>query len=112
MAEVQIPAKEIGHIQLNQNVLLKIHSYDYARYGGVHSTLVTIAPISSQAESGELFYRGHAIIPGRLLESPMGSQPILPGMSLEAEIKTGTKTLAEYLLKPIVSSAREAMRER
>jgi multidrug efflux pump subunit AcrA (membrane-fusion protein) len=112
MAEVQIPAKEIGHIQLNQNVLLKIHSYDYARYGGIHSTLVSIAPISSQASSGDLFYRGHAVIPGRLLESPLGQQPILPGMSIEAEIKTGTKTLAEYLLKPIVSSAREAMRER
>ncbi len=112
MAEVQIPAKEIGHIQLNQNVLLKIHSYDYARYGGIHSSLVAIAPISSQAHTGDLFYRAHAVIPGRLLESPLGRQPILPGMSIEAEIKTGTKTLAEYLLKPIVSSAREAMRER
>lgn len=112
MAEVQIPAKEIGHIQLQQNVLLKIHSYDYARYGGIHTTLMSIAPISSQSNSGDLFYRAHAVIPGRLLESPLGHQPILPGMSIEAEIKTGTKTLAEYLLKPIVSSAREAMRER
>jgi hypothetical protein len=31
-----------GHIQLNQNVLLKIHSYDCTRYGGIHSTLAFI----------------------------------------------------------------------
>jgi membrane fusion protein, adhesin transport system len=34
------------------------------------------------------------------------------GMSLDADIITGQKTIMEYLLKPIYASTREAMQER
>jgi adhesin transport system membrane fusion protein len=39
------------------------------------------------------------------------SLPILPGMVATADIRTGEKTILDYLLKPIFK-AREAFRER
>ena len=33
-------------------------------------------------------------------------------MTLKADIKTGSKTVMEYLLKPIYASAQSALRER
>ena len=60
IAELQISAKDIGHIHVKQKVLIKINSYDFARYGGIHSILTSIAPISGLANSGDLSYRAQA----------------------------------------------------
>ena len=37
---------------------------------------------------------------------------VFPGMTVQADIKTGRKTLLESLLKPIVSSIKNVFRER
>lgn len=37
---------------------------------------------------------------------------VVPGMTLTIDIRTGEKTLAEYLLKPIYKAMSEAFRER
>ena len=37
---------------------------------------------------------------------------VLPGMELIADIKTGKKTLLEFLLKPVVKALSESFRER
>ena len=37
---------------------------------------------------------------------------ILPGMTATAELVTGERTILSYLLKPVVKTMNEAMRER
>jgi adhesin transport system membrane fusion protein len=38
--------------------------------------------------------------------------PILPGMTVQADIPTGEKTLMEYLFRPLYLATHEAFRER
>jgi HlyD family secretion protein/adhesin transport system membrane fusion protein len=38
--------------------------------------------------------------------------PVIPGMTVQADIITGHKTLSEYLLKPIFVSLAQSFRER
>jgi len=39
-------------------------------------------------------------------------RPVFPGMTVQADIKTGDKTVMEYLLKPIYVSVGQALQER
>ena len=112
VAELEIPASEIGHIAENDEIMLKISTYDFNKYGGIKSQLTSIAPISSQGRDGVVYFRGLASLSRNYLPSTRGQLRVIPGMTVEAEIKTGSKTVAEYLLKPITMSAKQALRER
>jgi adhesin transport system membrane fusion protein len=46
-----------------------------------------------------------------VLEAGGKALPIIPGMVATVEIRTGEKTILDYLLKPVMK-AREAFRER
>lgn len=112
-AEVRIRSLDIGHVSLGQWVTVQVTAYDFARYGGIDGTLESISPSTFQEDQGvEPYYKG--II--RLHKNHVGNNPktneILPGMMVQADIHTGSKTLMEYILKPIYASMDQAFRER
>jgi adhesin transport system membrane fusion protein len=110
-AEVRIAPKDIGHVAVGQPVVMKFTTYDFSRYGGLEGKLDEISPTSMFDDKGSPYYKG--VI--RLAHQYVGmdqSTRILPGLTLQAEIITGRKSVLQYLLKPIFASAREAMRER
>jgi multidrug efflux pump subunit AcrA (membrane-fusion protein) len=39
-------------------------------------------------------------------------QPLIPGMAVTAEIKTGRRTIIDYLLSPLARKTQEALHER
>lgn len=58
-----------------------------------------------------IYYRVQILTDTSWLESGDKKLPIIPGMTATVEIRTGTKTILDYLLKPVFK-AREAFRER
>ena len=57
------------------------------------------------------YYRVLILTDSSSLEAGGKSLPIIPGMVATVEIRTGEKTILDYLLKPVLR-AREAFRER
>ncbi|MBF0295035.1 MAG: HlyD family type I secretion periplasmic adaptor subunit, partial [Magnetococcales bacterium] len=112
--ENRISPRDIGHVRPGQRVTVKVTTYDFARYGGIDGVLESISATTfkDQADPNNPYYKG--II--RLEHSYVGNDPkyneVLPGMSVQADIHTGSKTLMEYMLKPIYSSVNKAFRER
>ena len=111
--EVQIRTLDVGHLALGQQVMVHVLAYDFARYGGIEGVLASISPTTFQETDGkEPYYKG--VI--RLHKNYVGNQPkvneVLPGMIVQADIHTGSKTLMEYLLKPIYASMDKAFLER
>ena len=111
--EVKISTLDVGHVVLGQLVSVNVLAYDFARYGGLDGSLESISPTTFlESEGVEPYYKG--II--RLHKNYVGNQPsineVLPGMVVQADIHTGSKTLMEYLLKPIYASVDRAFRER
>jgi hemolysin D len=39
-------------------------------------------------------------------------RPLLPGMSVTAEVRTGRRTIIDYLLSPLARKGNEALHER
>jgi membrane fusion protein, adhesin transport system len=87
-------------------------TYDFARYGGVYGKLEEISATTFVDEEGNPFYRGKVSLEKDYIGNDPKAFPVLPGMTLQADIITGEKTVMEYLLKPIFVSARQALRER
>lgn len=112
IAEVQISANDIGHIKKEQQVTLKFNTYDFGKYGGCIESLTNISPMTYlDSKTGRPYYKGTIELASNHLGNT-DKYPIIPGMTLSAEIKTGKKTIIEYLLKPVFVSAKNALREK
>jgi len=100
-------------VREGQEVTMKLTTYNFRRYGGITGDLQKISQSAYLNEqTGESYYRGIVHVDDTSLEEKNSEKVLLPGMTLTAEIKTGKKTLLEYLLKPIYMSAYEAFHER
>lgn len=112
VVETRITTRDVGHVKVGHPVTVKVSTFDFARYGGIDGTLEDISAATFLDEEGEPYYKGRV----SLVQNFVGSDPeknvVMPGMTVQADINTGNKTLLEYLLKPIVSSVNESFRER
>ncbi|WP_420905381.1 HlyD family type I secretion periplasmic adaptor subunit [Candidatus Magnetaquiglobus chichijimensis] len=111
--ETRITTRDIGHVHPGQRVTVKVTTYDYSRYGGIDGVLESISASTFKDPADPApYYKG--II--RLDHAYVGTDPkqneVLPGMAVQADIHTGSKTLMEYMLKPIYASVNKAFRER
>ena len=120
--------KDIGFVKAGQRVAVKLEAFNFTDYGLVDGVVETLSrdaidmgsknPESGAAkpagESGGLVYAARI----RLLcdmrnpkRSPLCDR-VQPGMAVQAEIKTGTRRIIQYLLSPLAKSVSEAGRER
>lgn len=112
MAEVHISPADVGHVKVGLPVTIKFTSYDFSRYGGMPGTLEQISASTLVDDAGNPYFKGVVALEQENLDSRQGQLPILTGMTLIADIRTGDKTVMEYILKPIYASSAQALRER
>ncbi|WP_027186569.1 HlyD family type I secretion periplasmic adaptor subunit [Desulfovibrio inopinatus] len=112
VAEVRISSRDIGHVSLDQTVTVKLTAYDFSRYGGMKGKLVEISPTTIVGENGSVFYKGIVELDKNYIVKGDKKLLILPGMTVQADIKTGNKTLIGYFLKPITLSLQQSFHER
>lgn len=114
LIETRISPRDIAFIHPDQAAKVKITAYDYAIYGGLDGKVVTISPdtIQDKVKPENYFYRVFIQTDSSFLENKVGQQfAITPGMIATVDIKTGSKTVLDYLVKPF-NKASEALRER
>ncbi|MBF0435868.1 MAG: HlyD family type I secretion periplasmic adaptor subunit [Magnetococcales bacterium] len=111
--ETHISPRDIGHVAVGQSVTVKVTTYDFARYGGIGGILESVSPTTyKDPQEKEPFYKGIIRLEKPYVGMNEKLNPVLPGMTVQADIDTGSKTLMEYMLKPIYASVNKAFRER
>jgi adhesin transport system membrane fusion protein len=114
LIETRLSPRDIAFIHPNQEALVKITAYDYAIYGGLHGVVETISPdtIQDEAKPEVFYYRVFIRTSQDYLTNKAGRHfSIVPGMIATVDIKTGEKTVLDYMIKPF-NRAKEALRER
>lgn len=110
--EAKVPPTIIGHVKVDQEVDVRVASFDFATFGSVTGSVKRISASTFTEENGDRYYS--AII--RLEKTFVGNDPdaniIIPGMSVQANIKTGSKTILDYLLKPVYRGFAQSFGER
>jgi membrane fusion protein, adhesin transport system len=112
--EAEIRPQDIAFLYPGLPATVKITAYDYTVYGSLRGELVFISADTIADETrrdSEPYYRVRVLTAGAALAGPDGPLPIKPGMVAEVAIQTGSKTVLEYLLKPILRG-QEAFSER
>lgn len=124
--EAHVMNKDIGFVQEGQPVRVKLEAFPFTEYGlvpGVVESISRDAIDLSQQSGPQRDERGRPVQPGlvyaariRLLENSIRvrgrNQELGPGLSVQAEIKTGERRVIQYLLSPITQALDEAGRER
>lgn len=114
LIEARISPRDIAYIHPDQPASVKITAYDYAIYGDLKGKVTTISPDTIQDETDPkvYYYRVFIQTESDALVNKAGHRfPISPGMIATVDIHTGSKTVFDYLVKPL-NRAQEALRER
>ncbi len=114
LIEARISPKDIAFIRPGQDALVKITAYDYSIYGGLKGKVTVISPdtIRDEVKQDQFYYRVYIRTDtDKLINKAGQSFGITPGMVATVDIRTGQKTVLDYLLKPF-NKAKEALRER
>ncbi|MXR69669.1 HlyD family type I secretion periplasmic adaptor subunit [Shewanella insulae] len=112
LLEAKLSPRDIGFVTVGQKARIKIDAFDYSRYGAIDGLVKKISPSTDADEKGGVFYKVQIAI-----DKPyFGDQPdklaLIPGMTGEADIVTGDKTVFQYLWKPVFTNVTEAFGER
>lgn len=122
LVEAYIRPNDVAFISPGLPAVVKITAYDYAIYGGLDGEVTLISPDTLTDErmnrselklnNNAVYYRILVQTKDSVLNDRNGNpMPIIPGMVVSVDIKTGEKTVFEYLTKP-VTRMKQALRER
>ena len=134
--ECYLPNSDVGFVHKDQKAVVKIDSFPFTDYGTIDGAVLRVAhdaipqPDADQreqnpaaaAKEGGMFGGAqrfqNLVFPVTLsmdratMRSEGTEVPLLPGMAVTVEIKTGTRRILSYLFSPIVQVATTALRER
>jgi len=114
LIEARINPRDIAFIRPGMATLVKLTAYDYSIYGGLAGTVERISPdtLVDEVDKRAIYYRVYVKTERSSLQTEDGQEhEIMPGMIASVEFKTGSKTVLEYLVKPL-NKVGEALRER
>ena len=111
LIEVEIKPADVANIIIDQPARLKFSAYDFAIYGALDAKVRFLSADTMTNEEGESFYVARLKPERSYLGADKQPQPIRVGMTVEADIITGKKTILEYLMKPINRGLKKALRE-
>ena len=122
LVEAYIRPNDVAFIRPGLPALVKLTAYDYAIYGGLQGEVTLISPDTLSDEKrnaselklnmNNVYYRILVQTSGsRLVDKNGNEMPIIPGMVATVDVKTGEKTVFQYLTKPI-TRMKQALRER
>jgi adhesin transport system membrane fusion protein len=115
LVETKIRPSDVGFITPGQDATVKITAYDFSIYGGLEAQVENITADTIIVEKGDRsdsFYIVRVRTKSTKFSGSKKQLPIMPGMVASVHIRTGKKTVLNYLLKPIIKARYEAMRER
>lgn len=125
-----MPGQDIGFVSVGQPVDIKVDAFPFTRYGTLPGTITRIsrdavdvkkdvpldasdvardpnaASVSATPKTQRLVFPFTIKVNRRTLERDGKQVSLLPGMTVTAEVRTGTRSVVEYLFAPLVEAAK------
>jgi hemolysin D len=123
IAEVMINSADVGYTKLGDEVAMKVDAFPYQRHGLLQGRLravgedsVSTNAMAASAPSSALplpgvVHRSQVALDGAVLHDLPAGTHLIPGMTLTAEIKVGSRSVISYFLYPIMRGFDESIRE-
>lgn len=121
LVQAYIRPQDVAFIRPGQEAVVKLSAYDYSVYGGLEGVVTLISPDTLQDDrrpsqlnlnANESYYRVLVETNDSKLTDKNGEElEVIPGMVATVDIKTGKKSVFDYLMRP-VTRMKQALRER
>jgi membrane fusion protein, adhesin transport system len=120
LVEIKVNPADIGLLRTELPVTLRFDAYDPSIYGNVKGTLRYLSPdtLTEQAPTGQsqTYYRAQVVIDWAATQAQSKSriqpQDIKPGLTVTADVLTGTRSILNYLVKPVSRAFSGALTQR
>ncbi len=132
--EVVLPNREAGFVFKDMDVEVKVDAFPFTRYGLLKGHVISVAQdaepqanpnesiafgsqrkadLSSNIEGSErLLYTVRISLEPGTLTLDGKPAPLMPGMSVRAEIKTGSRSILEFMIAPLAEYMSQSLKER
>jgi hemolysin D len=114
-AEVQITSQDVGYVKVSDPVRIKIDAFPFQKHGLIEGQLDKMGQDAFTPNSANTanapYYLGRATLDRNNLRNLPRNAPLLPGMTLSAEIVVGQRTVMSYVMYPVMRGLTEAARE-
>ena len=123
LVEAYVKPSEVAFLKVGQPAVVKLSAYDFNKYGGLNGELEHLSPDTlkderqprkpgaNPSDMEEGYYRILVRIKDTNLVRKGKMMAPTPGMTATVEIRTGQKTVLEYLFRPL-QNVTQALRER
>ena len=111
VVEARVRNQDIGHVGIGQPVKVKVHAYDFLRYGTLSGRIEQIdADAVVDPKSGALTYGIMVRTDGAALARNGTEVKVVPGMAVDLDLLVGERTILSYLTDRIFKLREEAFR--
>ena len=112
IVEAKLQTQDIGYVKAGQSALIKLTSADALRFGGIDGTVTNVSPDTLVTEQGTPYYKVRIETANDRFQRGELQYRLFPGMQVIASIRTGDRTVIEYLTDPFLNTISGAMGER
>ena len=108
----QVQPTDIDQIHLGQEVTLRFSAFDQRRTPELKGTVTLVSADAFQDEGSRLsYYRAEVEIMEGELEKLPADMTLIPGMPVEAFVRTADRSPMDYLIKPLADYFAKAFRD-
>ncbi len=112
IVDVRVQPQDIDQVHVGQTARVRFTAFNQRTTPEVIGTLFRIGgDLTREPQSGLSYYSAGITITEEELRKLTGLK-LLPGMPADAFIKTGERTFASYIVKPLTDQMQRSMRER
>jgi len=110
---VRVKPADVGFIRVGQDAHVRVLAYDTSTYGRMEGKVHNLgADALLDEKSGEPYFEVQISAARDQLKLQGKPLAITPGMPVDIGILTGERSVAQYLLKPVLRSIQGALQER
>jgi HlyD family secretion protein/adhesin transport system membrane fusion protein len=112
VAEVQVIPEDIAEVTLGDRADIKVSAFDYSRYGKLKGEVTSISPTTFETDDHKFYYKALIRLDPKDSTAFAPYARLQPGMTVDADIISGSKSLLRYMLKPVFRGIDVAFTER
>ncbi|WP_409522861.1 HlyD family type I secretion periplasmic adaptor subunit [Nitrincola sp. MINF-07-Sa-05] len=112
LVEAWILNRDIGFVREGLSASVKVHTFQFTKYGSVPATLISISRDAVVDEREGPRYLARLKLERDWMDINGQRINLTPGMTVSTEIATGQRRLIEFFAAPVLSALDEAGRER
>ena len=112
LIEAELPVQEVIYVASGQTAKVRPLTPDAANFGQLEGRVVHVSPDSIRESDKIPFYLITIELESEYFESKGKMYPLLPGIQVTCSIRTGDRSVLEYLIGPFMTIPSTALHER